>query len=438
MAHRIDGRKLGRKTGPRMALYRNLIVSVLRYEQIKTTEARAKEVRGQVEQVITLAKEGTLASRRRIVAELPNEPLVIDKLINEIAPKYGDRSSGYTRIVKIGLRAGDAPRWSSSSSSEIPPESWPAKQIAREGGPVRYSARVEYDGTDFAGFQVQPGGGPSRESWNGALAQHHGGGRIRVDGAGRTDAGVHASGQVIAFTYSGRLGRARSWVRALRRCCRRMSDSGRCAGWRPASSRAIGRGDANTDTASGTGLQARCASDTPWASASRSMCRRWPGSGQALVGRHDFSAFGGKDRQPIRTLHGCGPQEGSAGHRSTWSATRSCARWCDASWPRSCASGTDRQPRRIVEAALRSPDRRSPERPPRHMGCASGGSTSARPTSQMEQATRMMNRTYTPRASEIERQLVRRRRGRPAPRSRSPRASRRARGQAQAHVRHAH
>ena len=108
MAHRIDGRKLGRKSAPRRALYRNLIVAVLRYEQIKTTEARAKEVRGQVEQMITLAKQGSLASRRRIVAALPDEPLVIDKLINEIAPKYEDRSSGYTRIVKLGPRAGDA------------------------------------------------------------------------------------------------------------------------------------------------------------------------------------------------------------------------------------------------------------------------------------------------------------------------------------------
>ncbi len=107
MAHRIDGRKLSRKTGPRMSLYRNLIVSVLRYEQIKTTEARAKEVRGQVEKVITLAKDGSLAARRRIVAELPDEPLVIDKLLNEIAPKYADRNSGYTRIVKLGPRPGD-------------------------------------------------------------------------------------------------------------------------------------------------------------------------------------------------------------------------------------------------------------------------------------------------------------------------------------------
>jgi len=108
VAHRIGGRKLSRKTGPRKALYKNLVVAVLRYEQIKTTEARAKEVRGQVERVITLAKAGTLAARRQIVSVLPDEPLVIDKLINEIAPKYEDRSSGYTRIVKLGLRAGDA------------------------------------------------------------------------------------------------------------------------------------------------------------------------------------------------------------------------------------------------------------------------------------------------------------------------------------------
>jgi large subunit ribosomal protein L17 len=91
-----------------MSLYRNLIVAILRYEQVKTTEARAKEIRGQVDRVISLAKEGTLASRRRVVSELPDEPLVIDKLFNEIAPRYGDRNSGFTRIVRIGPRPGDA------------------------------------------------------------------------------------------------------------------------------------------------------------------------------------------------------------------------------------------------------------------------------------------------------------------------------------------
>ena len=108
MAHRIDGRKLSRKMGPRLALYKNLTVSVLRYERVKTTEAKAKEVQGQVERAITLAKRGDLAARRRIVSEFPNEPLVVTKLFDEIATKYADRTSGYTRIVKIGQRSGDA------------------------------------------------------------------------------------------------------------------------------------------------------------------------------------------------------------------------------------------------------------------------------------------------------------------------------------------
>jgi large subunit ribosomal protein L17 len=108
VAHKIDGRKLGRKTGPRLALFKSLTVAVLRYEQVKTTEARAKEIRGRVERMITLAKEGSLSARRRVVAEMPDEPLVIDKLFKEIAPKYADRTSGYTRIVRIGQRNGDA------------------------------------------------------------------------------------------------------------------------------------------------------------------------------------------------------------------------------------------------------------------------------------------------------------------------------------------
>ena len=108
MAHRIDGRKLSRKTGPRIALFKNLTVSILRYERVKTTEAKAKEVQGRVERMITIAKRGDLAARRTIVSEFPNEPLVVTKLFDEIAPKYSDRTSGYTRIIKIGQRSGDA------------------------------------------------------------------------------------------------------------------------------------------------------------------------------------------------------------------------------------------------------------------------------------------------------------------------------------------
>ena len=108
MAHRIGGRKLSRKQGPRLALYKNLTVSVLRYERVKTTEAKAKEIRSRVERMITLAKRGDLTARRQVVAAFPNEPLVVTKLFDEIAPKYADRTSGYTRIVKIGQRQGDA------------------------------------------------------------------------------------------------------------------------------------------------------------------------------------------------------------------------------------------------------------------------------------------------------------------------------------------
>ena len=107
MAHKIDGRKLGRKMGPRLALYKNLTVSVLRYERVKTTEAKAKEIQGRVEKMITLAKRNDLTARRAVVAAFPNEPLVVTKLFDEIAPKYADRTSGFTRIVKIGPRSGD-------------------------------------------------------------------------------------------------------------------------------------------------------------------------------------------------------------------------------------------------------------------------------------------------------------------------------------------
>jgi len=106
-SHRVDGRKLGRKMGHRLALYKNLTVSVLRYERIRTTEAKAKEVQGRIERAITLAKRGDLSARRAVVSQFPNEPLVVTKLFDEIAPKYADRTSGYTRIVKIGPRAGD-------------------------------------------------------------------------------------------------------------------------------------------------------------------------------------------------------------------------------------------------------------------------------------------------------------------------------------------
>jgi large subunit ribosomal protein L17 len=108
MPHRVSGRKLSRTHAHRMSMLGNLAVSVLRYEKVQTTEAKAKEVRGLVDGMITLAKRGDLHARRQLVGRMPHEPLIVDKLMTEIAEKYADRGSGFTRIVKIGQRAGDA------------------------------------------------------------------------------------------------------------------------------------------------------------------------------------------------------------------------------------------------------------------------------------------------------------------------------------------
>ena len=108
MPHRVAGRKLGRKSSHRLSMLANLAVAVVRYERVKTTEAKAKEVRGMVDGMITTAKRGDLAARRALVAQMPHEPLIVDKLMGELAEKYADRASGYTRSVKIGERLGDA------------------------------------------------------------------------------------------------------------------------------------------------------------------------------------------------------------------------------------------------------------------------------------------------------------------------------------------
>ena len=109
MRHRIAGRKLGRPTAHRWALYRNLVADLIKYEKIVTTEAKAKEIRGLTEKVITLGKEGSLASRRRALAFVTDKKIV-DKVFNEVAPRYAERIGGYTRMVKLGRRVGDGAR----------------------------------------------------------------------------------------------------------------------------------------------------------------------------------------------------------------------------------------------------------------------------------------------------------------------------------------
>jgi len=106
MRHKVAGRKLGRSTAHRRALYRNLVTDLLGYEKIVTTEAKAKEVRGLAEKMITLGKKGGLHSRRQALSFIIDKG-VVDKVFTELAPKYAERPGGYTRIVKLGPRLGD-------------------------------------------------------------------------------------------------------------------------------------------------------------------------------------------------------------------------------------------------------------------------------------------------------------------------------------------
>ncbi|MEO8207698.1 MAG: tRNA pseudouridine(38-40) synthase TruA [Chloroflexota bacterium] len=176
------------------------------------------------------------------------------------------------------------------------------KQGTRESVPVRYRARVEYDGTEFSGFQSQPGARTVQGALEAALATLSGGIRFPVDGAGRTDAGVHATGQVISFIYTGRL-QATELTGALNgllppdvaiRDLRKAP-----LGFHPRHAAryreyryTVWNGPRSPIRAR-TALWMRNRLDTD------AMAR----AAQAFVGRHDFSAFGGADPQPIRNVH---------------------------------------------------------------------------------------------------------------------------------------
>jgi large subunit ribosomal protein L17 len=107
--HRNAGRKLGRDAAQRRALYSNLASALIEHGRIKTTEAKAKEVRPIVEEMITLGKRGDVAAHRQAVAFLRSKEIA-HVLFSEVAPRFAERQGGYTRIIKIGPRQGDAAR----------------------------------------------------------------------------------------------------------------------------------------------------------------------------------------------------------------------------------------------------------------------------------------------------------------------------------------
>ena len=106
MRHNVSGRKLNRTAAHRKMLYRNLVTSLFKHERITTTVPKAKEARIVAEKMITFAKQGDLHSRRMAARKL-NEPAILQKLFEEIGPRYADRPGGYTRILRLGNRKGD-------------------------------------------------------------------------------------------------------------------------------------------------------------------------------------------------------------------------------------------------------------------------------------------------------------------------------------------
>ena len=107
MRHARTGKKLGRDASHRRALYANLACSLIEHGRIRTTEAKAKAVKPYAEKMITLGRRGDLHARRQVLSELRSQE-VVHQLFADVAPRMADRPGGYTRIVKIGPRQGDA------------------------------------------------------------------------------------------------------------------------------------------------------------------------------------------------------------------------------------------------------------------------------------------------------------------------------------------
>jgi len=107
MRHQVSGRKLNRSGAHRKALLRNLVTALIRHERIRTTDAKAKELRGVADRLVTLGKQATLHAKRRAFDRIRDREAV-RKLFEEIAPRFTNRPGGYTRVTKIGMRHGDA------------------------------------------------------------------------------------------------------------------------------------------------------------------------------------------------------------------------------------------------------------------------------------------------------------------------------------------
>ena len=142
MRHLKSGRQLSRNSAHRWALMRNLITALLREEKIRTTDPKAKELRRWVERVITLGKQGSLHARRQVLA-IVHDKAVVRKLFDTIGPRFKDRPGGYTRIIKIGLRRGDAAKMSVIELVGAEGEKEASKDGAKKGRRARRRQKTE-------------------------------------------------------------------------------------------------------------------------------------------------------------------------------------------------------------------------------------------------------------------------------------------------------
>jgi len=177
MRHNVAHRKLGRVTEHRIAMLRNQAISLIRHERIETTVPKAKELKPFVERLITIAKRGNAAgnadgkalhARRLLLAELPDKDIV-GKLFDTIAPRFAERPGGYTRLLRIGFRRGDAAEvaqlelvgseYNPAADVKQPEEGEAPKKTKTVGERLRQTAqRIRGGGKDSGGSKAQAGG----------------------------------------------------------------------------------------------------------------------------------------------------------------------------------------------------------------------------------------------------------------------------------------
>lgn len=176
MRHNVAYRKLGRLTEHRIALLRNQAIALLRHERIETTVPKAKELKPFVERLITLAKRGNAAgnaegkalhARRMVLAELPDKE-VVSKLFDTIAPRFAERPGGYTRLLRIGFRRGDAAEvaqlelvgseYNPAAEAKETEDADAPKKTRTVGERLRQTAQRMRGGKDTGGSKAQAGG----------------------------------------------------------------------------------------------------------------------------------------------------------------------------------------------------------------------------------------------------------------------------------------